>query len=675
MFDVHADRWVRIRSGGQSEEHAPGADPSFGFDDSGFLLEPDSGSSGWCRPEEAAAWGGWVLLGEPGAGKSTEFRRLSGAHSDNEDPLPGESGTLWVDAGDWDSVHAVDARLGPHLGALPIKPGSGEASAEPVSLLIVLDQLDESACLHQLPQWLRSRLQGKDTRGLRIWVGCRAADYQDRLTGVLSHALGRCMVGDLAPLTRRAAAELVRSTGDDVDDFLHWVVSASAGALARVPLTLWVLLGAYREPSESIDATPLGLFTHGVEVLAAEHDPDRAHSWDDSTRQQRVAIASRVAAHLLFSARRSVHVDDNGLLTDVAVPLGQLVGADETAGLGTFEVTRRRVRETLETALFSRTRFTAQFAHSSFAAFLTARYLAERLHAPAPIPRLQLEELFLVTAADEPTAAIPERLRETAAWLLTHAPTKAMWLAHADPEGLLAHTALITHPGVREVLVNGLLDRADRIELFDRSWRHTRWDLAHPGLRTQLTEALTTVVDDTSDWPDVARARLALRLAHDSHSPDLADLLLDIVEDPAWPITLRRLAVSAAMAVDPAAVTITRLRATLATLQPPPDSQPPTPDWDGSQHEAPSELAAMLLRELWPAHLTFAEVSRFLRITASGAIKAHSPTRSSCYLAVFARRNFPPCWPGQNRSFESTESRSPSPASRTTTYMTTTCTA
>jgi hypothetical protein len=48
---------------------------------------------------------------------------------------------------------------------------------------------------------------------------------------------------------------------------------------------------------------------------------------------------------------------------------------------------------------------TAVFAHSSFAAFLTAKYLAARLTDPAPIPTAQVAGLFLVSAPDEDTAA------------------------------------------------------------------------------------------------------------------------------------------------------------------------------------------------------------------------------------------------------------------------------
>ncbi|WP_285505064.1 hypothetical protein [Actinokineospora sp. NBRC 105648] len=585
------------------------------MDDDGFLLEPGAESDGWCRPADAAAQGGWVLLGEPGAGKTTTFASLVPEVEQDCSPEPGEPGTVWLTGVELEDRAAADELLGVHFSALPLTSSSVGGGVEPAALRVVIDQLDESLFLRHLPSWLRRQLRGRDTRNLRIWLACRTAVYPVELTEVLDARLGACRVGDLAPLTRCDADELVTGAGVDAEAFLEAVVANGAGALASVPLTLKVLLNAYVQDRTSLSGGPLQLFKLGVDVLAEEPSRDRLRGWEASTGQQRVAIAARVAAHLVLSGRRSVHTRVLGAASDQAVQMGQVVGEHETAGGGRFEVTKPLVQESLATALFSRTGpDSAAFAHSSFAAYLSARYLSAQLVGPSPMPQQQLKGLFLVSAPDEDTAAVPEHLRETAAWMLAHVPEQVEWLAGSDPEGLVAHTAVITCHRTRAVVVEGLLARADRIELTNRAWQRARWHVAHPGLVDQLTAAFDEALDRVDDdWSAVATARLAVRLAHDSGLAVLAGPLLRVVENDRWPVAVRQSAAKAALSVGSKADTVERLRSVLATLVPPSDADPDTSAWDGQETNSPAELVGTLLSLLWPGHLTFAEVAPYFR--------------------------------------------------------------
>lgn len=116
---------------------------------------------------------------------------------------------------------------------------------------------------------------------------------------------------------------------------------------------------------------------------------------------------------------------------------------------------------------------------------LTGAGLATSIRGTDDAARRRLSGVFLVAAPDEDTASIPVHLRETAAWLLAYAPEEYCWLASADPDGLIAHSSYITDSGTRAVMVEGLLRRAAEVELAERSWRRTRWRLAHPGLVLQ----------------------------------------------------------------------------------------------------------------------------------------------------------------------------------------------
>lgn len=608
-FSSTAERWVRQRGSGD------GDDPPFEIDGEGFFREPDLNSGGWMRPADAAGHGAWVLLGEPGAGKTTAFTELVPEGERDSLPDPGEAGTLWLTGAELDSVQAVDNRLGDHLKALPLV-SDGDAGAGPPSLRIVIDQLDESAYLPNFPGWLKRHLRGRDTRNLRIWLACRTADYPSALTDVLTAALGTCALGDLAPLSRKDAESLVDGTGIDVDGFFPAVINSGAGVLASVPLTLMVLLNAHQQDPAAIARGPLALFRLGVKVIADVHAPEKAGK-QSSTVEQRVAIASRIATHLLLSGRRAVHFHSLGTTADHTVPLGSVVGASEIAGAGAFEVTKAAVEETLATALFDRRHSpVAPFAHSSFAAFLAAQHLAARLAEPDPMPRRQLEELFLVSAPDEDSAAIPEHLRETAAWLIAHEPEQMRWLAVTDPEGLVAHANLIVCQHTRAAMVEKLLERADRIELGERSWIRSRWELGHAGIGEQLGPVLSAAVESPDEWTSYARARLAIRLARDSDIPGLADPLLRVVETPQWPVSLRQSAAKAAMALAPDEPTFARLREVLGGLLP---SEADYADGSPVGAESPLELVGTLLNLLWPEHIDFADVAPHIR-----PVPAHS---------------------------------------------------
>ncbi|MGH3874699.1 MAG: NACHT domain-containing protein [Pseudonocardiaceae bacterium] len=599
-FEAPVPRWVRVRNG------SDGDDPPFDLDEDGFLPDPTTATSASAgvtliRPGEALDVGALVLLGEPGAGKTTTFRSLSGADIDTLEPEPGEPGTLCVTGSELSDTTAFNEILGHHLAALP---NVGHTPQSAGQLTVVLDQLDESTDLLRLPRRLERALAGKDTRFLRVLVACRTADYPDRLTGVLERALGRCMVADLAPLTRDDVFTLAAGTGVDAVAFVDTVTGAGVGSLASVPLTLKILLAAFRHDVHFLDRGPRELFELGMARLADEHDRDRAQDQFSVTSvEQRLVIASRIATRMVLSGQRTIWIGEHALAGLNDITEGKLSG-DREDSTGAFEVTPAAVGETLKTALFSRSgRNRVAFAHSSFAAFLTARYFATSIRGPDDAARRRLSGVFLVAAPDEDTASIPVHLRETVAWLLAHAPEEYRWLASADPDGLIAHNPYITDSGTRAVMVDGLLRRAAEVELAEPSWRRTRWRLAHPGLADQLRPVLDHAVSSPSpEWHDFARARLAIHLARDGAVAEVTGSLLSLAEVDGWPSALRQNAAKAAMATNPAEA-IPRLRALLATLA----------TGSAARDDDHDELVGTLLSLLWPDHLRLTEILPHIR--------------------------------------------------------------
>ncbi|MFE2927765.1 NACHT domain-containing protein [Streptomyces goshikiensis] len=551
-------------------------------------------------PSVIAAAGAMVVLGEPGAGKTSVLRQLTDTLPQVADTWdPSADACLWVAGGDLTEI-SYREELGRHLESLP---SAGESStADAGTLWVVLDQADESSLRQQLTGRLKRSLRGRDTSRVRFLMACRTADYPQTLTPVLAEAFGTCWSVDLVPLSRDEAIKLADSADVRGEDLVTAAEEAGAAVLAGVPLTLELLVLTYRDDGQ-LHGTPQGLFARGVERLAEDHDPYREGKSAATTAPQRLTVAGRIAAWMLLSGHRTVW---RGRAFDAGaydLEGGALAGGQELTGAGAFSVTRQVVEETLATALFTAPdQNRVEFRHSSVAAYLAARHLTDR-----GTTQQQLENLFLVGAPGGETASIPAPLRETAAWLVAMNPTATAWLAAADPESLAVHSSLVRSDEVRQLTVSRLLERAAQVELGDTRWQLSRWDLGHPLLADQLADVLDTAPrEGAADWQIRARVRLAIQLARDADvaHPRLADALLGLLENDAWHQTERRLAARAAFSCGATDRTVPVLTRVLASLTEPPYAAKVDPD---------QELRGTLLELLWPEHLDVTSVLAALR--------------------------------------------------------------
>ncbi|SES43460.1 hypothetical protein SAMN04488000_13157 [Lentzea albida] len=237
-----------------------------------------------------------MLLGEPGVGKSSAFRALTATLPRLEDVSSEEAehSVLWVDGADLIDV-SFDAFVGRALAELRV-----DGSAH--QLTLVLDQLDESPMRERLPGRLDLALRGVEPCRVKILVACRTADFQDSMREVLERRFERCVLADLAPLSRADAVSLA-GTRVDGEALVDAAVSAGAGILASVPLTLELIVRQFERDGHLAGGT-ISLFRQGVWQLAEEPDPERPS--DVCSVEQRLAIAGRIAARLLLSGRRSI---------------------------------------------------------------------------------------------------------------------------------------------------------------------------------------------------------------------------------------------------------------------------------------------------------------------------------------------------------------------------------
>ncbi|MEV6808049.1 hypothetical protein [Streptomyces sp. NPDC051132] len=600
VFGFQVPRVCRVRGErAAAEDLIPQVAEAFRPDDDDVVRESGRLRAGaLALPSVVAAAGAMIVLGEPGAGKTSVLTQLTERLPRVVDAWDGDSDAcLWVTGGDLTEL-SYQEELGSHLASLPLE---GDATRRGGVLTVVLDQADESPFLPYLPRRLRRSLSGRDLSRVRFLMACRTADYPATMTPVLSEAFGACRCVDLAPLTREEAVALADSAGVPGEELVAAAEAAGAAALAGVPLTLELLVMTYRTDGQ-LHGLPEELFARGVARLAEDPDARRLKKSLITTAPQRLTVAGRVAAWMLLSGHRTVWrgATFEAGTYDLAGEI--LAGGKERTAAGPFEVTPQVVEECLATALFTAPDDDrVAFRHSSVAAFLAARYLTDCKTTPR-----QLENLFLIGSPDGETATIPAPLRETVAWLVAMNPSASSWLATADPESLAVHSALVRSDEVRRLTVSRLLERAAQVELSDTRWQLSRWDLRHPGFADQLADVLeTTPGEGAADWQTTARIRLAIQLAQEAGTahPRLADALLRLVRNDAWHQTERRLAARAAFTCDPDRAAPV-LAGTLDSLS----------DLSYAKRVDPEhELRGTLLSLLWPHHLDAATMLAALR--------------------------------------------------------------
>ena len=443
----------------------------------------------------------YVLLGDPGAGKTTAFKAEYKALGEKACSLTADEFLTYKE---------------------------GDLPSEWQEKTLFIDGLDEVRVSAQGASEFREvrkllRALGKP----RFRLSCREADWlgandQERLESVSPDSKVRVL--RLNPLTVPDVEKIlsVRSDVPDPHAFITTAQEKGVDGLLFNPLSLGMLVDAVAGGTnwpESRGQT----FEEACRRMVCEHDPVR--------RMATVSSSPPTLDQLLDAAGRLCAVQ---LITGKAgYTLHGQPGSNEYPALDQCEYDYpSRLRLVINSKLFkgegvSDNRFTP--VHRHIAEFLGARYLARIIGAKRhPLPARRV--IALLTGQD---GAVVTEMRGLSAWLAALSPDARSALIERDPIGVGLYGDIQEFlPCDKRALLDSLKREASRL---DPVWTHAAFG---PLATCDMQPALKQVLEDSNrDQDHQTLTGFVLRvLEQGAPLPGLSRILLQIVrDDTRWP--------------------------------------------------------------------------------------------------------------------------------------------
>ena len=512
-------------------------------------------------------WGtdAYVLLGPPGAGKTTTFKQEAAC-----------SNASYVTARDFIAL-GVDKHPEWHNTTLFVD-GLDERRAGSPDGRTPLDEI-------------RGKLEQLDRPGFRL--SCREADWfgaNDRESLKAVSRNGQVTVLRLDPLTEENILKILRDNLEvnDPEKFVREARHKGLETLLENPQSLSMLVKAVAGAGGDWPSTRMQTFDMACRTLLHEHNQEhRLANLDSVSISDLLDAAGQLCAVQLLTGKAGYA--PHGTRSDQEyLGLEQISGGDQKV-----------FRHVLGTKLFTappESRRTP--VHRHVAEFLGGRYLASLIENGLPVGRI----LALMTGDD---GGVVSELRGLLAWLATHSTTSRTPIIERDPIGTVLYGD-VRDFSVEEKrrLINGLDREAQRNPWFLGSLelRDSRFgDLATPDMEELFRAALTSPMRDEIHQGLVVCLVEALR--HGPAIPKLMDVVLGVVRDDTWWPRIRYRALDTILHQGKNnQQTSDKLMALLADVH------------DGSLPDPDDELLGRLLNGLYPSRLSPSEILRYLRL-------------------------------------------------------------
>ena len=517
----------------------------------------------------------YVLLGDPGAGKTTCFKQERAQMGDSAELIPARDFVAFEMAShpEWQSKTLfID-------GLDEIRAGDDDSRTALDRVRVQLDRLGSPS----------------------FRLSCREADWlgQNDLTRLEAVAPdGELKVLRLNPLTLENTGEIAESDPrvEDAARFLQEAEDKGLLALLDNPQNLGLLIAAVGGGGDWPESRR-ELFELACRQLVNESNDEHRHS--DRERPSEVHLleaAGRVCALLLLSGTAGVDLSPaasgNGLSYQ---PVERLDPPPPGTSAGEHRLHARLRHLALSSRLFAAVdgdSSAAQHfapAHRHIAEFLAGRYLAQRIRDGLPAARV----IALITAGD---GGVVTPHRGLSAWLAVHSKSARSELIDRDPIGVGLYGDIGGFSDAeRRSLLRALVREGRRLD--DIGYRNAAVfaPLATPALETDLHALLTAPVQSEDDQFSV---KFVLRvLSRGRPMAALAAPVLKILYGAGWrqEVALAALDAFIRQRADPNART-GKLKQILADVQ------------DGSLPDKHNELAATVLEQLYPEAIPPTEI-------------------------------------------------------------------
>lgn len=502
----------------------------------------------------------YVLIGEPGAGKTTSFKSEAGNQGgvyvpvrkfltfDEQPEWQGK--TLFLDGLDESRVGTVDGRT-------------------------PLDRI-------------RTKLDRLDRPKFRL--SCRWADWfgsndRDRLKEVSSD--GTVTVVRIDPLSKQNINDILNKkySIEAADDFIGKARERGIDGLLKNPQNLDLLVKSVSRGKwpKSRKET----FEQACRMLVCE--PNREHrlakQWSAETGPL-IEAAGRLCVVQLFSGVAGFTLPDRAV-PDSDYP--SLVEVDRKAG--------GRTRDVLGTRLFvGASEGKLSPTHRQIAEFLAARHVSGLVDGGLPLERI----LALITGFD---GELLPSFQNFASWLAVHNKRSRKRLSRLDPSGLIYAGDRQTYSTdeKRDIVLNL------RRESCWNPWCNRSISKV-PGIGKIVSPELKEVFREVLTDGERARKHqsyvmlLMQMLADGEPLPALSDVLEQMVRDRTWNQGVRSAALDVLSGYHARGqLESTALTGMVAEIE------------DGSLDDPQDELLGILLKALYPKVLSIAEVQRYLR--------------------------------------------------------------
>lgn len=511
------------------------------------------------RPlEEFRSATAYVLLGDPGAGKTTAF--------DAECKALGES------------AHPISAR-----DFLSLDVNSHPEWRDKTLYIDGLDEIRAGGADARTPfDQVRGRLDGLGRPRFRL--SCREADWlgendRNNLTTVSQDAV--VTVLRLDPLTDSGVVSILNSYPgiDDAQAFIRSAQERRVEALLKNPMSLKMLSEAVAQ-DKGWPKSRLETFEKACLIMVREHNEEHEIADQPYTPDQLLNAAGRLCAiHLLAGtagyALRNSDADGDYPTPDACT--------DASPGV---------LRKALSTKLFQGTsRHRLVPVHRHLAEFHGAGHLARTIEAGLPARRV----LALMTGED---GTVVTEMRGLSAWLAACCRRARSDLIERDPIGVGLYGDIRQFSlDEKQALLNALRREHDGL-VHVLSTAAPFAALATPDMEPALKEVLTSPCR-SRDHQMLAAFVLKV-LGKSAALPGLSPILLQVVRDHTWWPGINTLALDAFIQLRNSQDKTKELKVLLAEIQAERISDP-------SQ-----ELLGRLLTRLYPLALTPTEVWDYL---------------------------------------------------------------